>query len=225
MNVLVINDISWDNFALVSKRINPLCINPNHRINYYYGKHMRYMVGICNQNSMCLIRRPIVQSNIKECILDSLKFTKLCIIFHNFIEYNTLSSIYINICEENKIPYFVMSEHCDKFYMNGEYISGKKFKTCVREIGFEERTLNIEIPQEIRLFEEKETYPKNIQEVVNNLRSRYQMLKDKKDAKKIVYDENLVKERKKALKSDKEISYLEFVANKKKWIKEVIPKH
>ena len=71
------------------------------------------------------------------------------------------------------------------------------------------------------MFEEKETYPKNIQEVVNNLRSRYQMLKDKKDSKKIVYDENLVKERKKALKSDKEMSYLEFVANKKKWLKKL----
>ena len=51
------------------------------------------------------------------------------------------------------------------------------------------------------------------------------MLKDKKESKKIVYDEKLVKERKKALKSDKEMSYLEFVANKKKWLKEVVPKH
>ncbi len=224
MNVLIVNDVLWDNFALVSKRLNPSCINPNHRLNCFYGKHLRYIASICNQNSLCLIRRALIKDKLEECIIDSLKFSKFCIIFHNFIEYNTISSFYINQCIKNNVPYFIMSEHCEKFFMNGEYISDKKFKTCVREITFEERSINIDIPKQIDFFEQKPC-PKNIQEVVNSLRSRYQQIKDEKDSKKIIYDEKIFKDRKKLLKSDKEVSYLEYVANKKKWLKDVVPKH
>ena len=60
---------------------------------------------------------------------------------------------------------------------------------------------------------------KNIEEIINNLRSMYQVLKDEKDCKKIVYDEKLVRERKKLIKSNKEMSYLEYVKNKQKWQK------
>ena len=76
MNVLIVNDVLWDNFALVSKRLNPLCINPNHRLNCFYGKHLRYISSICNQNSMCLIRRALIKDKLEECIVDSLKFSK-----------------------------------------------------------------------------------------------------------------------------------------------------
>ena len=223
MNVLVVNDMSWDNFALVSKRVNPRCINPNHRINYFYGKHMQYMSNICNQNMMHLLRVALFPDEEKRCIENSLVYTKFCIIFHNFVEYNTLSSLYINLCQENKIPHFVFSEHCEKFYMNGEYIKDAKFKTCVREIDFSERSITVNIPQNI-MFTQESSCPKNLKEVMNNLKMRYQVLKDKKDSKKIVYDEKLVKERKKLIKSDKEIGYLDYMKNKKKWLKETIPK-
>ncbi len=223
MNVLVINDLSWDNFALVSKRVNPKCINPNHRINYFYGKHMQYVSNICGQNMMHLLRVTLMKDNIKECIENSLKHVKFCIIFHNFTEYNTLSSFYIKLCEENKVPYFIFSEHCEKFYMNGEHIPETKFKVCVREIEMAEREITVNIPQ-ILIFAQELTCPKNIEEVINNLRSRYQVIKDEKDSKKIVYDENLVKERKKLIKSDKEMSYLDYIKNKKKWLKETVPK-
>ena len=128
------------------------------------------------------------------------------------------------MCIKNKIPYFIFSEHTNKFYLNGDYISGTKFKSCVREIEATKRFPVVELPQEI-CFSQEKTCPKNIQEVVNNLRSRYQVLKDEKDSKKIVYNEELVKGRKKITKSDKEMSYLDFMAGKKKWLKETIPKH
>lgn len=223
MNVLVINDLSWDNFALVSKRVNPKCINPNHRINYFYGKHMQCMSNICGQNMMHLLRVTLMKDNVKECIENSLKHVKFCIIFHNFTEYNTLSSFYIKLCEENKVPYFIFSEHCEKFYMNGEYIPETKFKVCVIEIEMTEREITVNIPQTL-LFAQELACPKNIEEVINNLRSRYQVTKDEKDSKKIVYDENLVKERKKLIKSGKEMSYLDYMKNKKKWLKETVPK-
>ena len=74
MNVLVVNDFSWDNFALVAKRVNSKCINPNHRINYFYGKHMQYISNICNQNMMHLLRLALVKDKEKQSIENSLKF-------------------------------------------------------------------------------------------------------------------------------------------------------
>ena len=223
MNVLIVNDLSWDNFAIVARRLTSKCINPNHRINYFYGKDMLYITNICNQNLFTLIRRPLVEENLKELILDSLKYTKFCIIFHNFIEYNTLSSFIIQICNENNIPYFVFSEHCDNFYFNGEYINDSKFKNTVRTISFTEKQIDFCIPKFL-ILDYKKTCPKNIKEVVNNLRTRYQCIKDEKNSKKILLIEDAIKERRKIDKSDKELKYLDFMTNKKKWIKDTVLK-
>ena len=223
MNVLVVNDLSWDNFAIVSKRLNPRCINPNHRINYFYGKHMQYVSNVCNQNLMHLVRLPFLEDKQKQSIENSLKYVKFCIIFHNFTEYNTISSFYIKTCQDNKVPYFIFSEHCEKFYMNGEYIACDKFKTRVREIEFADREITVNIPETFSFSHEK-MCPKNIVEVINNLRSRYQISKDEKESKKIIYEENPALSRQ-TLKSGKEMSYLDFMANKRKWIKETFQKH
>lgn len=222
MNVLVINDHLWDNFALVSKRLNPRCINPNHKINYFYGKCMPYISNICNQNTMQLHRRPITSENLEEHIKDSLIFTKFCIIFHNFIEYNTLSSLFIDLCEKNKIPYFIFSEHCERFYFNGEYIISDKFKNLVRQINFEERSIIVKIPDTLIHAQEK-ACPKNIQEVIVNLRAKYKKLNEDKESKSIIYDEKILKDKKKLVKSDKQMSYIDFLSNKIKW-KETISK-
>lgn len=224
MNVLVVNDISWDNFAIVARRLNTRCINPNHRINYFYGKDMKYISNICNQNLFTLIRRPLVQENLKDLILDSLKYTKFCIIFHNFIEYNTISGFILQLCQEHEIPYFVFSEHCDNFYFNGDYISDTKFKTIVRNITFIQKSIDFLIPEYL-ILDYKKTCPKNIEEVVNNLRTRYQCIKDEKNSKKIIKIEDAIRERRKIDKSDKEIKYLDFMTNKQKWLKETMKKN
>ena len=222
MNVLVINDHTWDNFALVSKRLNPRCINPNHKINYFYGKCMQYISNICNQNMMQLHRRPIFGENLKESFEDSLQFTKFCIIFHNFVEYNTLSSLFIELCKNNKIPYFIFSEHCEKFYFNGEYIVSDKFKNIVRQLEFNERTLDVDVPSYI-IFSQIKSCPKNMIEIKNNLRTKYNKLKEEKESRSVIYDEKIVKEKKKLIKSDKEMNYIDFMNNKIKW-KESISK-
>ena len=107
--------------------------------------------------------------------------------------------------------------------MNGKYVPDKKFKTCVREIEYFDRKLTISLPDTI-LFSSESPCPKNIEEVLNNIKSRYRVLKDEKESKRIVYDENLVKEQKKIVKSTKEINYLDFMAKKKKWLKDAVPK-
>lgn len=224
MNIVVVNDYNWDNFAIVSKRLNTQYIDPMHRINYFYGKHMESISNICNQNMLHLIRQPLFKDKICNILKESLRTVKFCIIFHNFLEYNTISSLYINICNKNFIPYFIFSEHCNNFYFNGK-ITNEKFKTCIRQIEtVPDRILNIEIPFEIEFIKEK-TCPKNIQDVINNIRTKYKLLQNDKKSRQVVYDEDIVKERKQILKSKKELSYIKYMENKKKWIKEIIPKH
>ena len=224
MNVLVVNDLSWDNFALVSKRVNSKCIDPNYRINYFYGKHLKYMQNVCNQNMMHLLRTTLIDGKEQMCLYELLKYTRFCIIFHNFTEYNTISSLMIDLCDKNRIPYFVFSEHCDKFYFSGEYITDTKFKTCVRNVQFEERDPVIEIPENVVFRHTQSSMPKNIQETINNMRSKYQVIQEKKDSRRIVYDENLVKERKKIVKSNKELKYIEYMENKQRWYRDTVPK-
>ena len=132
MNILVVKDLSWDNYALISKRINTKYISPEHRINCFYGKNLKPMETICNQNMLTVVRQQIDKQKIKEILVRILTHTKYCIIFHNFIEYNTISKLVIDICEENLIPYFIFSEHCEKFYFNGVYIEDLKFKKCIK---------------------------------------------------------------------------------------------
>lgn len=185
MNVLVVNDISWDNFAIVSKRLNPSSIGNECRINYFYGKHMSYIGNICQQNNLQLIRRSLFEENAEKSIEESLKSVRFCIIFHNFIEYNTISSLYIELCNKNNIPYFIVSEHCERFFLNGEYITESKFKSCVKKIDFEDKHVIIEIPPEIN-FKSTRLCPKEIEEVKNNLRKNYGVLKEKKESRKII---------------------------------------
>jgi hypothetical protein len=68
---------------------------------------------------------------------------KYCIIFHNFIEYNTISKLIIEACEDNCIPYFIFSEHCEKFYFNGKYSEDLKFKKCIKTIDRTKRCIKI----------------------------------------------------------------------------------
>ena len=224
MNVLVINDISWDNFALVSRRVNSKCINPIYRINYFYGKHLKYMENVCNQNMMHLLRTTLIDGKEQMCLYELLKYTRFCIIFHNFTEYNTISSLMINLCNENNIPYFVFSEHCDKFYFNGEYVTDSKFKNCVRDIQCEVREPVIDIPDNVVFRHTQSLVPKNIRDTIEKMRSQYQVIQEQKDSRSIIYDENLIKERKRLVKTDKAIKYIDYMENKQKWYRDTIPK-
>jgi ribosomal protein L7Ae-like RNA K-turn-binding protein len=186
MNILVINDHSWDNFAIISKRLNSNCIDPDHKINYFYGKSMKYISNICNKNMLQLHRRQLIEQNIEEIIEDTLMFTKFCIIFHNFIEYNTLSSLFINLCKKNKIPYFIFSEHCERFYFNGEYNTTDKFKKIVKQIIFDKKVMNIEIPEYV-MYSQVKSCQKNMKEIINNIRTKYKQINENKESKSIIY--------------------------------------
>ncbi len=222
MNVLVVIDNNWDNFAEISRRLTSKNINPEHRINFFYGKHIKYISNICNQNMLTIIRKSLHQANIEEELKNVLLYTKFCIIFHNFIEYNTLSSILINVCEQNKIPYFVFSEHSEKFIFNGSYVE-EKFKKCVVNI---ERKSDISDTfiklnsADIDKIDLNDNYkvPREISQILNKLKNSYLNLEQEKEKKKIVVLN------KNDIKQSKQLSYINYMNNKNKWIKEVFPR-
>ena len=84
MNILVVKDLSWDNYALISKRINTKYISPENRINCFYGKNLKPMETICNQNMLTLVRQQIDKQNIKEICVRILTHTKYCIIYSHY---------------------------------------------------------------------------------------------------------------------------------------------
>lgn len=214
MNVLVVCDASWDNYAEMSKRLTSKYIDPNHRINIFYGKHMKDIGKICNRNMLQIFRKSINNKTLVEDLCNQLKFTKFCMIFHNFTEYNTISSLVIKICEKNGIPYFIFSEHADNFFYNGECAS--KFKKCISNIpetydrdGIH-FTSDFEISLPVRGNNEKD-----YSGIVRKLRESYKSLEDNKSKKSIVYIDNI---------NSKQYSYIQYAENKKKWLKQVIPK-
>jgi hypothetical protein len=134
VNIAVVTDKSWDNVAKIMRRIDNKCINTNHRINLFYGKNLKMLQNVCNKKGYTVFRRSICNENYNSDIKNVLDHTKFCIIFHNFIEYNTISGCIIELCKLNCIPYFIISEHTDSYYFNGEYIHLKKFKNCIKEL-------------------------------------------------------------------------------------------
>lgn len=219
MNVLVVNDFTWDNFAEVSRRINCKCIDPLHRINYFYGKRMKYISNICNQNMFQLFRRTLSKDNLYENIREALNYTKFCVIFHNFIEYNTFSSFIIDICKLNEIPYFVFSEHVPNFFYNGEYITDKKFKTCVRSIEFIPKCISFEMSDDVIIFEDSKSL-KDLEKVKIKLKERYSDIEYEKTKKSIVY----LEDSRRTKTMIKELNYIDYMSSRKKWIKDIVPR-
>jgi hypothetical protein len=214
MNILVVCDTSWDNYAEIARRLTSKNIVPNHRINIFYGKHMKHISKICNKNMLQIFRKSLNGKTLVEDLCNTLKFTKCCIIFHNFTEYNTISELCIKMCEKNKVPYFIFSEHTSEFFYNGECMS--KFKKCMTYVPeIFERNIEFIPDFEISLPGTLTTNDKDYSVAVQKLRNSYKSIEDIKSKKSIIYIDN---------KTHKQYSYIQYIANKKKWLKDVIPK-
>lgn len=214
MNILIVCDNSWDNYAEIARRLTSKNINPNHRIIVFYGKHIRHISKICNRNMLQIFRKSLNDKTLLEEMCNTLKFTKCCIIFHNFTEYNTISDLCIKMCEKNGIPHFIFSEHTSNCLYNGEEVS--KFKKCMAYVPeISERDIQFIPDFEISIPVTLASNDKDYSVAVQKLRNSYKCIEDNKTKKSIVYLDN---------KTPKQYSYIEYLANRKKWLKEVIPK-
>ena len=139
VNITLVADNSWDNVSKIMRRVDSKCIKTTHRINIFYGKNMQMLQNVCIKKGFTVFRRSTSNETYNSDIKNVLDYTKFCIIFHNFTEYNTISRSIIDLCELNCIPYFVISEHTGNYYFNGECMNSKKFKNCVKEINYSVR--------------------------------------------------------------------------------------
>tara|TARA_B100000902_G_C27319991_1_gene923721 strand:- start:3128 stop:3787 length:660 start_codon:yes stop_codon:yes gene_type:complete len=218
MNIFLTEDINWDNYALISKYISSNYLSENVTINHLYGEHLRNVCNICNDNMFKLLRRSIDMKNPKKSIYDILKNMNMCIIFHNFVEYNTLSSFIIEFCEKNKIDYIIISEHIKGFYLNG-VLSDNKFKKTICNI-----SSNIKIPGDLIQIDREinlckpDFQPKSIEDIIDKLRKNYREIENKRKEKAII---DIDAENS---SMNKQIAYIDFMKQKKKWLKDVIPK-
>jgi len=215
MNVLVVCDSSWDNFAEMSRRLTSNNIDPTHRINVFYGKQMKHINALCSKNMLQVYRICINTKTFVEDLRMRLQSTKFCIIFHNFTEYNTISAVIINICQENCIPYFVFSEHTDNFFYNGDLMH-TRFKKCILDVQDISMRENIQYKPDFEI-----TFPieintlKDYSQIVHKLRTSYKNIDDTKVKRSTLFIDE---------KCHKQYNYIEYMASKKKWLKEVIPK-
>ncbi len=131
MNVFIAEDDNWDNYAIISKYISTNYFPETVRVQHVYNKHLQIVNNICADNNFDIYRRHLDKIDPKKSYYEIIKNMNICIIFHNFIEYTTSSSFVIKICEENKIPYIIVSEHTKKCFLNREIFEGK-FKGALK---------------------------------------------------------------------------------------------
>ena len=110
-----------------------------------------------------------------------------CMIFTDFLEYNTNSDFFTDICLRNNIPYFTFSNSSVMYYLNGKLCEDKFKKTLIKIL----ETKNRNKVDESLVYKEVESYikpktKKSIKEVTEKLRNAYFMVTSQKENKSII---------------------------------------
>ena len=104
MNVLIITDTSWDNVPIMNRR---LCKIPDDcTIHTIYTKKLALIERCCSANALTNIRHN--KNTTQESLCEILNFCDVCVLFHNYTEYNNVCSFVINKCEQYSIKYIVI---------------------------------------------------------------------------------------------------------------------
>tara|TARA_B000000475_G_C15909893_1_gene412126 strand:+ start:305 stop:853 length:549 start_codon:yes stop_codon:yes gene_type:complete len=182
MNVLIITDYNWDNFSIVSKRFGSL--DKNSRLNCLYGKNLQNISNLCSRHELSLYRRSLNNENIEQSLCEIIEKIDYCIIFHNFLEYNTISKFVIDFCLLNKINFFVFSEHTCKYYYDN-IISDEKFKKKCKMIKRQtvfKMEYNFKITKQIFLKD----LNKDLSKSIKNLNKRYNKKSEERKETKFI---------------------------------------
>lgn len=194
MNVFVTSDNNWDNYAVITKYISLDYMPEDVKINHVYGKHLQNISKICNKKMIHLYRRSVDPEFPVLSYYNIIKNMNVCIIFHNFTEYNTPSSFVINVCKQNSIPYIIISEHNNNCYLNGDVYVGK-FKNALKLAmnshtnRSDFRCINDDL-EYTNLFINIVKEEKPVHELRENLKNCYNRLKDYQSNNSIIYIDN-----------------------------------
>ncbi len=222
MNILIVTDVSWDNYPLIKKRIDSL--KENTIVNAFYGKPLQLIEKYCADNMLHIFRRSVDPKNIEISTLNILKYVKCVMIFTNFVEYNTPAAFIIEACRLNGMSFFIFTEHHTGFLYSDNYYESK-FKSILKSITPFDKDKTLKIPDMI-LNKESSKCNTSIDSAIEKLRERYSGIKDSKEKNsiKFLYDKNEQKRIKQTKKSAKEVAYYDYEQRRKTWIKEIVPK-
>jgi hypothetical protein len=200
-------DNSWDNIPIISKRIKVLPEDVT--IHSCYGKKLSIIEKVCSSNMKHIIRRSLIKDKEIENIYEILKYIDICLVFTNFSESNNLSSIVTEICIDNNIPIFTFNNQTTDYTYNLNK-TDIKFNKYIRTYSVVPKPRDIKIIKKFNYENNNVMNPLSIDEVIEKLRRNYESIEaDKKNNSIIKID----------CKSSKEYSYLEYMNNKKKWLK------
>ena len=179
INCLLITDYNWDNMGLISKRLSYL--SENVVVNLLYSPQRTAIIKVCNTNDIKVFRR---SESDKVKMMNSIDF---CMIFTDFLEYNTNFDFFADICSRNNIPYFTFSNSSSLYYLNGEMCKDKFKKTLMKILESKNRNK----VDESLVYKEVESYKSprketSINEVTEKLRNAYFMVKSQKEKKSII---------------------------------------
>lgn len=228
MNILVVTDNNWDNYQSLLKKISKF--PEDSRIHTFYGQNLRQIVRVCNDTSKCLIRHALVSGKIKESILSTMKNIDVCVIFHDMIEFNSISGCIKKVCEDNIIPYVIVTNYTSNIYI-GEELSDKKINRFIRTVDktLSRNNLTIDFDESIFTTGAIRHQPGSVNSIIENLRNGYSSIEDERKRKSIkpvqaLYDKDLKKSNKEITKQSKDLQYLNFMTQKTQWIKQMNPK-
>tara|TARA_B110000208_G_scaffold116922_1_gene143251 strand:+ start:18958 stop:19521 length:564 start_codon:yes stop_codon:yes gene_type:complete len=178
-NCLLITDYNWDNMGLISKRLSYL--SEDVVVNLLYSPQKTALIKMCNYNDINVFRR---SESDKVKITNSIDF---CMIFTDFLEYNTNSDFFTDICSRNNIPYLTFSNSNEMYYLNGELCKNKFKKTLIKIL----ETKNRNKVDKSLVYKEIVSYkrPKketSFEEVSEKLRNAYVMVTSKKEKRSII---------------------------------------
>jgi hypothetical protein len=181
MNCFVVCDLNWDNVPIIIKRLSYL--QEGTRVNVLYNKVTDTIVKNCHCKELDTARRTLRKNKETEDLVQILSVSDFCMVFTDFIEYNTSTRFVIDTADANNIPCFVFSNIIGDYILRGQ-THDIKFKKMIKSLEKRERkTLSYETKVEpINNSKVKKSYD----EVVNTVRTKYSEIKEHKESHSII---------------------------------------
>jgi len=196
-------------------------ISPDDVVHTVHYKNIKMVEKCCALNMLHVIRRSpksiSCESSKDTAMMDSiceiLNFCDVCLIFHNFVEYNNNCSFAINKCNEFNIPYYIFSEHGEKFVcpFNKDKLSFRKTLMIIPE-----RTkCDVKYDDDDKI-EKQQQRISTIEQAKNRLQESYDKVSVEREQHSInlLYDKDLLKTEKSVKKVHKEMQKLKFNNNR-----------
>ena len=183
MNCFVVTDTNWDNVPLISKRLG--YASDTIRINTPYSKNAENIIKVANKLELIAVRHSLKKNNEALSIKKCMEFMDFCMVFTDFIEYNNIPHLVIEICRSNNIPCFVFTNFTSEYFYNHE-LSTIKFKKALKEMKEVIKPRILNNIQYITVENNTTLMKSSIEESIEKIRESYSHLKIKKDSRRIM---------------------------------------